>query len=195
MSNFVTSPDGKAFIKSHEGCRLDFYADSKYGYPTVGYGHLITTSRTYPVNSKLTAAQCKELTDSLHLGYTSPISMAKAEELFATDLKVKAEDYVNALNLPYLQQFSINQFDALVSLTFNSGLAVLATNDVQAMLAYEPIYTTYSGNPTAAELDICSRLVSKAFSYDTTLQSRRNEEAALFCRGMAYTHKYPVYTV
>lgn len=194
MSNLVTSANGITFIKNHEGCNLNFYADSK-GFPTVGYGHLITNKRTYPANTTLTAAQCKELSDSLGLGYTSPITQAKADAFFATDLKEKAEDYVNALTLPYQQQFSVNQFDALASFTFNSGPVIYQTNDVKAMLAYEPIYTTYPGNPTAAELDTCSRLVSKAFSYDSTLKPRRNDEATLFCKGMAYTHKYPVYTL
>lgn len=194
MSNLVTSANGITFIKNHEGCKLNFYADSK-GFPTVGYGHLITRSKTYTANTTLTATQCKELSDSLHLDYTSPITQTKADTFFAADLKEKAENYVNGLTLPYQQQFSVNQFDALVSLTFNSGQTVLYTNDVKAMLAYEPIYTTYPGNPTATELDTCSRLVSKAFSYDTSLKPRRNDEATLFCTGMAYTHKYPVYTL
>jgi lysozyme len=37
--------------------------------------------------------------------------------------------------------------------------------------------------------------VSKAFSYDKNLKTRRNKEATLFCTDMKYTHKYPVYSL
>ncbi|ASA25253.1 lysozyme [Paenibacillus donghaensis] len=194
MANLGTG--GANLIKSHEGFSLKFYGDP-VGYPTVGWGHLITNTKTYtrnttgnPNTSLLSQAQANALSSSLNLGYTSPISQSKANTFFAEDT-AKAVTAVNKLNL----NFSQSQFDALVSLTFNGGSGVLATDDVQAMLANGHIYPTFIGPLTTAQLDTCSKLVSKAFSYDRKLQRRRNEEATLFCKGMKYTHKYPVYTL
>ncbi|SDN00845.1 Phage-related lysozyme (muramidase), GH24 family [Paenibacillus jilunlii] len=175
---------------------MKFYGDP-YGYPTVGWGHLITKTKTYtkntsgnPNTSLLTQAEANALSSSLNLGYTSPISQSKANTFFTEDT-AKAVTAVNKLKL----NFSQSQFDALVSPTFNGGPGVLETNDVKAMLAYKQIYPTFSGPLSANEIDTCSKLVSKAFSYDRKLQRRRIEEATLFCKGRQYTHKYPVYTL
>jgi len=194
--------DGATLIKKYEGFSLKFYGDP-YGYPTVGWGHLITDKTVYsnhknttgnPSDSLLTQAEADALSKSLSLGYTSPITQPQADNFFTSDTS-DAVAKVNGLTLPSQQQFSKYQFDALVSLVFNCGDKVLQTPDVVNMLCYAPIFTTYTGNPTAAELDTCSRLVSKAFSYDPNLKPRRNEEATLFCKGMGYSHKYPVYTL
>ncbi|MEK3796557.1 lysozyme [Paenibacillus sp. FSL R7-0204] len=198
MANLGTG--GADLIKSHEGFSLKFYGDP-VGYPTVGWGHLITRNKTYtknttgnPKDSLLTQAQADALSSSLNLGYTSPISQSKANTFFTEDT-AKAVAAVNKLSLPNGHTLSQNQFDALVSLTFNGGSGVLATADVQAMLKYEQIYPSFYGPISTNELNNCSKLVSKAFSYDRSLQRRRNEEATLFCKGRQYTHKYPVYTL
>ncbi|MEK5357871.1 lysozyme [Paenibacillus sp. FSL L8-0709] len=199
MANFSLGTSGANLIKSHEGFSLKFYGDP-YGYPTVGWGHLITKTKVYtknttgnPNDSLLSQAQADTLSNSLNLGYTSPISQSKANTFFAED----TADAVTAvkLTLPAGQEFSQSQFDALVSLTFNGGPGVLKTNDVKAMLANPHIYPTFIGPLSASQIDACSKLVSKAFSYDRNLQRRRNEEATLFCKDRKYTHKYPVYTL
>ena len=194
------STDGKNLIKGHEGFCLKFYGDPK-GYPTVGWGHLITKNKVYtknttgnPVDSLLTQAQINEVVQYMGLDYTSPITQSKADTFFNNDT-ASAISAVNGLSLPAGQQLSAAQFDALVSMTFNCGSGVLATSDVVAMLAYAPIFPTYTGSRTTAVNDACSVLVSKAFSYDRNLQRRRNEEATLFCKNATYTHKYPVYTL
>ena len=46
MANTDLSANGRRFIHELEGCCLKFYGDPK-GYPTVGYGHLITDKVTY----------------------------------------------------------------------------------------------------------------------------------------------------
>lgn len=193
MSNLSLNTAGLNFIKEHEGLCLNFYADS-YGYPTVGYGHCITKKYTYTPNSPLTQAQADALSANLSLDYCSPITQAKANALLSSDVKW-AVDAVNGLILPTGCQFSQSQFNALVSLVFNCGSGVLLTSDVVAMYNCPNIYSSYARSLTAGQSDTCSRLVSKAFSYDRTLQKRRNEEATLFCSCENYTHKYPVYTL
>ncbi|GIO56937.1 lysozyme [Paenibacillus cineris] len=193
MGNQSLSASGVTFLKGHEGLNLKFYADPK-GFPTVGYGHLITKSKVYTPNTNLTQAEADALSKSLGLSYTSPITQSQADTFLTKDT-ASAVAAVNNLVLPSGHKFSQSQFDALVSLTFNAGSGVLATNDVKTMLANAHIYPTFIGPLTQDMLDTCSKMVSKAFSYDRSLQPRRNDEATLFCTGMKYTHKYPVYTL
>ncbi|WP_019639171.1 lysozyme [Paenibacillus fonticola] len=192
MSNFSLGTGGADLIKKHEGFSLKFYGDPK-GYPTVGWGHLITKTKVYTKNSLLTQKEADDLSKSLKLDYTSPISQSKANTFFTEDT-AKAVKAVNDLVLPKGCQFTQSQFDALVSLTFNGGPGVLKTDDVKAMLAHALIFP-FIGPILPDDLDTCSKLVSKAFSYDRNLKPRRNEEATLFCKGMKYTHKYPVYSL
>lgn len=197
---YSLSTDGANLIKSHEGFSLKFYGDPK-GYPTVGWGHLITKSKVYtknttgnPADSLLTQAEANALSASLNLGYTSPITQTKADSFFTSDTS-SAVAAVNNLTLPYGCSFSQSQFDALVSLTFNAGTGVLDTNDVKTMINNAQIYAMFPGSMTPYEVDNCSKQVSRAFSYDRTLQPRRNAEATLFCKGQRYSHIYPVYTL
>lgn len=190
---YKLSTDGTNLIKKSEGFSLKFYGDPK-GFPTVGWGHLITSAKVYTKNTPLSQADADALSTSLNLGYTSPITQSMADTFFDNDT-ARAIAAVNSLVLPANCQLSQNQFDALVSLTFNGGTKVLQTPDVVTMLTCVFIYPTYYVPLTQSEIDTCSKLVSKAFSYDINLQNRRNEEATLFCKGMQYTHKYPVYTL
>lgn len=84
-------------IKSYESCQLLPYKDA-VGYYTVGYGH-----------------KCTDMT------YPHRITQERAEELFEKDIRA-TESGLNSLNLPRLTQ---NQYDALVSFTFNLGIARL----------------------------------------------------------------------
>ena len=87
------SQECKTLIKRFEGCRLTAYQCSA-GKFTIGYGH--------------TGADVSK-------GMT--ISQKQADELFEQDL-VKFEQYVSKLVKVSLNQ---NQFDALVSWTYNLG--------------------------------------------------------------------------
>jgi len=154
-------------IKNHEGFCLSFYGDPK-GYPTVGWGHCISQSYTYTKNtssnlstSLLTTAEATALKNALGLSYSSPITQSQADTFFNNDT-ASAVNAVNKLSLPAGHSFSVSQFDALVSMTFNCGSGVLQTSDVVAMLANTLIYPTYSGTRTTAQNDTCSRLVSNA---------------------------------
>lgn len=94
------STNGINLIKKFEGLRLESYkVSSAEKYYTIGYGH-------YGSDVKLGMV----------------ISEKKAEELLISDI-VKFESYVNELLDEY--DFSQNQFDALVSFTYNCGKANL----------------------------------------------------------------------
>ncbi len=94
-----TSPFGIKKIAAREGTILHVYKDSK-GLPTAGVGHLIKPDEhaEFPLNKKITQAQ--------------------SDNWLADDLK-ECEDAVNTLGVKLTQ----NEFDALVSLAFNIGVA------------------------------------------------------------------------
>lgn len=92
-----TSDNGIAKIKQWEGFRAKAYRDGG-GVWTIGYGH--TSDALFEVKPN------------------SVITEEKAEELLRHDLR-EAEDAVNAYVKVPLNQ---NQFDALVSFTFNVGV-------------------------------------------------------------------------
>ena len=97
--NLSTSPAGVTFIKQKEGFRAEPYLDDSAATPNVveyaiGYGHQIRPGENYT--------------------YITP---GDAAVLLATDLK-RYEDYVRQnANVPLTQ----NEFDALVSWTYNTG--------------------------------------------------------------------------
>jgi lysozyme len=91
------SEEGKDLIKSFEGCRLNAYKCSA-GVPTIGYGN------TYYPNG-----------DKVKMGDT--ITLEQAKELF-DDLIVRYERIVNSKLKVDVKQ---NEFDALVSHTYNTG--------------------------------------------------------------------------
>ena len=91
------SEEGKDLIKSFEGCRLNAYKCSA-GVPTIGYG-----TTYYPNGDKvqmddvITLQQAIELFDALIVRY---------ERIVNSKLKVEVKQ---------------NEFDALVSHTYNTG--------------------------------------------------------------------------
>jgi GH24 family phage-related lysozyme (muramidase) len=105
MSNehLKTGAAGLKLIKDCEGFVPKVYL-CPAGKPTIGYGHVVEKGETFT-----------ELTE------------AQASELLAKDL-VRFEKAIHRANLPPLNQ---NQFDALVSWTYNVGSGPL--NDSTAM--------------------------------------------------------------
>ena len=91
------SQEGKDLIKSFEGCRLNAYKCSA-GVPTIGYGN------TYYPNG-----------DKVKMGDT--ITLEEARDLF-DDLIVRYERIVNSKLKVDVKQ---NEFDSLVSHTYNTG--------------------------------------------------------------------------
>lgn len=95
------SENGKNLIKSFEGLRLKAYKVlESEKYFTIGYGH-------YGAD--------------VHEGMT--ITETQANQLFDNDIK-KYVDGVNSAKLGFLP--NQNQFDALVSFTYNLGVGILS---------------------------------------------------------------------
>ena len=93
------SSNGLKIIKKYEGCKLTAYK-CPAGVWTIGYGH----------------------TKGVKQGMK--ISQAQADAYLESDCKV----YVNAVNKYYNKyKFNQNQFDALVSFTYNCGVGNLKT--------------------------------------------------------------------
>lgn len=88
-----TSENGLNLIKSFEGCRLDAYTDPA-GVLTIGYGH----------------------TSGVKKG--QKITQSQADAFLKEDVE-RFEKSVNALLIHY--KFNQNEFDALVSFTYNLG--------------------------------------------------------------------------
>ncbi len=104
VNDLTTSEKGVDFIKSFEGKRLELYNDDA-GYATIGYGHLVHYGKVGTNTEKE-----KE--------FKSGITDEKAIELLKQDVKDKGEKYVKSYVSVKLTQ---EQFDALVSFTFNVG--------------------------------------------------------------------------
>ena len=134
------SSKGVSLIKSFEGCRLKAYK-CPAGVWTIGYGH---------------TAGVKE-------GDT--ITQEQADEYLRNDL-AKYEKAV--LNYDSIYNFNQNQFDALVSFTYNCGVGNLKN-------------LTQSGKRTLAQISVKLLLYNKAGGVVLRgLQRRRAAEKELF---------------
>ena len=105
-----TSDEGVELIKHFEGCHLEAYL-CPAGVPTIGYGH----------------------TRGVSMG--DVIDQKAAEALLIEDLE-EFEGYVDKLVEIGLKQ---NQFDALVSWTFNLGPANLKESTLLNRVNYGPL--------------------------------------------------------
>jgi lysozyme len=103
------SPQGLAMIKQFEGFSLKAYLDPVQ-IPTIGYGTIAIHGRPVKMGMVITEAQ--------------------ASEYLLADLQ-KFEDAVNqAVNVPLTQE----QFDALVSFTYNLGPGNLRASTLLKMI-------------------------------------------------------------
>lgn len=143
--NLSISNNGLSLIKRFEGCRLTAYQDS-IGIWTIGYGH----------------------TSGVAKGQT--ITQIQADRYLKADC-ANAEKAVNKYHSKY--HWNQNQFDALVSFTFNCGsgnLKKLLNNGqrtIAQISAKIPAYNKAGGkvlrglvNRRAAEKELFDRPVS-----------------------------------
>lgn len=108
------SAAGLSLLKQSEGFRAQTYLDAA-GLPTIGYGHRLTRSESYP----------------------NGITAAQAENILAWDVREAEQAIAGLVKVPLTQ----GQFDALVDFTFNLGAGRLAASTLLSDLnsgQYEP---------------------------------------------------------
>lgn len=157
-----TSDKGIEIIKAHEGLRLEAYPDPAHGWavPTIGYGHT-------------SAAGSPPVTKGMR------ITEAGATEILRADLR-KFERYVlDAVTVPLNQ----NQFDALVSFTFNLGPGNLRKSTLLRKL---------NARDYAGAADQFGQWVKAGGKTLPGLVKRRKAERDLFLTPVAATTPRPV---
>lgn len=151
------SINGLNLIKKYEGLRLTAYKPvSAEKYYTIGYGHY---------GADVTANMC--------------ITEAQATEYLKKDVET-AEKAVTALLKYY--DFNQNQFDALVSFTFNCGKG----NLTKLTKSHTRIIEEIASHLTAYNKDCTGKVLQG-------LVRRRNEELALFNLSSSLDDCYPKY--
>lgn len=144
-----TSDNGVNFLKSQEGCRLTAYKLEGETYYTIGYGH-------YGAD--------------VYEGMT--ITEAQAEQLLRQDL-VRFENGVNEIAVSKFPSINQNQFDALISYSYNRGLGNSAgTNGLRQL-----IYNSNTISEVSANFVV---YWGSAEAYKEALISRRKREQVLF---------------
>jgi lysozyme len=114
------SPHGLSLLQQWEGFKLTVYKDSA-GLPTIGVGHLITKSEqssgTITING-------------VAVPYANGLTEQQVTDLLGQDVQ-PAEKAVNDGVKVALDQ---NQFDALVSFTFNVGTGAFTSSTLLKLL-------------------------------------------------------------
>jgi len=133
IQNLTTSNAGVEFIKLFEGKRMSgtkhiAYDDSEKpatAKATIGYGHLVANASLSEVQKPNSSISLIGVTKSEVL---DGIDETRATELLRSDLVTAENGVKRHINVPLSQ----NEFDALVSLSFNAGadcLGVKGVND------------------------------------------------------------------
>ena len=140
------SPAGIDFLIHNEGLKLKPYLDSK-GIPTIGVGNTY-----YPDGRKV------KMTDS-------PLTLAGAKELFRYIVK----HYELAVYSNTRDDINQNQFDALVSFTYNVGVTAFKDSTLLRRI-----------NARAANKDIESAFLM--WRRPAEIIGRRKREVALYLK-------------
>jgi lysozyme len=115
-----TSENGLELLKQWEGFKLNVYNDSA-GLPTIGVGHLITQSERSSGNIVI---------DGVAVKYAGGLTQQQVLDLLSQDVKPAEQSVNNGVKVPLNQ----NQFDALVSFTFNVGGGAFAGSTLLKVL-------------------------------------------------------------
>ena len=150
MMELKISQTGINLIKKYEGCVLTAY-QCPAGVWTIGYGH--------------TRTACKGL----------KISLKTAEKLLEEDIKVYEKGVNNVVSVSLTQ----NQFDALVSFSFNCGVTALKNSTLLKKLNSKD----YEG--AAKEFPRWNKSNGKVLA---GLTKRREEEKELFLKSTTMFH-------
>lgn len=130
MANQTMSKHGLKLLAEWEGIMLEPYKDAA-GLETIGIGHLITKEEKTQGFIRINEAE---------VNYKRGLTKAQAYELLEQDLK-RFENVVNEeVQVPLRQ----NQFDALVSFSFNVGTRAFSSSTLIKLLnegKYEEVPT------------------------------------------------------
>lgn len=114
------SENGLELLQQWEGFKLQVYKDSA-GLPTIGVGHLITKSEL---------SSGKIVINGVPVEYAAGLTNQQALDLLAQDVKPAEQSVNNGVKVPLNQ----NQFDALVSFTFNVGAGAFQSSTLLKVL-------------------------------------------------------------
>ena len=155
-----TGEEGIKLIKHFEGCHYKPYLCPALLW-TVGYGHVL-----YPEQNRLKLSERK--TFPLHTSHNREWSQEEVDDLLRKDLLRFENGVCRLLPTVSLKQ---NQFDALVSFSFNLGLGTLQRSTVRSALL--------RGDEEAA-IDTLLKYCRAGGKILKGLQRRRAAEADLF---------------
>ncbi|WP_243057145.1 glycoside hydrolase family protein [Nocardioides sp. SR21] len=157
-STLTLSSRGEDFIIEFEGFSSTLYNDQA-GHCTIGVGHLV-----HPGNCRATEG-----------GLENGITRAKAAKLMRQDARSMIDSVASHVTVPLTQE----QFDALVSFTFNVGVGNFETSTLLQKLN--------SGHPEAvpAQLKRWNKVtINGQKVVSNGLTRRRDREAKLFSTGV-----------
>jgi lysozyme len=118
----ITSEKGIKLIKHFEGCHLKPYLCPAILW-TVGYGHVL-----YPEQNRLPLAQRKSY--NLKIEHFRNWEQSEVDALLKQDLQRFERGVLRYITVPLKQ----NEFDALVSFSFNLGLGTLQRSSIRSKL-------------------------------------------------------------
>lgn len=157
---FKTSDNGVDFLKSQEGCVLTAYKLDGETYYTIGYGHY---------------------GPDVSAGMT--ITEQQAEELLRSDLSARFEPAVNNIAVSKFPSMNQNQFDALISYTYNRGEGKEDGSNGLRQL----IFNSNTLNEVSVNIVV---YWGSAETYKDSLIERRKREQALFNTPVSETVRF-----
>lgn len=114
------SGHGLGLLEKWEGFELNLYKDSA-GLPTIGVGHLLTKSEL---------SSGKIVINGVPVQYSGGLANQQVLDLLSQDVKPAEQAVNNGVKVALNQ----NQFDALVSFTFNVGNAAFTASTLLKVL-------------------------------------------------------------